>query len=94
MEYESRRAYTEIDCETIPENQDEILFQVMQMSLDEIRDVSTGNEYLASLQKSCDLRLRKEDAIKKAYCDNAEAGLFHMFVNKSFLKVLCYLDQF
>ena len=82
MENESTNAYTEFDCETIQETEEEILFEVMEMSVDEIRDVSSCNDYLALLQNSCDLRLWREDAIKKAYRDNAEAKLFYMFVKK------------
>ena len=49
MEDESENAYTEFYCETIQENEDEIAFQIMEMNVDEIRDVSTCNDYLASL---------------------------------------------
>ena len=84
MEEHTDLAYTEFDCEIITENEEEGAFEVLDLDDGETKEVSSSNAYLTSLHNSCNLVLRKEDAIKTAYEDNAEAGLFGLFIQKSF----------
>ena len=61
MEGKSTTPYTEFNCEAIQVNEDETTFQVIKINLDEIRNASTCNKYLKSLQTSCDLQLQRKN---------------------------------
>ena len=61
-------------------------FALSEVSDEERGTVIGGNEYLRGVMKSSGLEILKKNLVLREYEERKEQGLFHLFLNQSFLE--------